>query len=135
MTERRILVCYDGSQRVLDRTTEIARAVPSRVTVISVAEPLYREPPYSGWADPEEERAHRRLLDDATRTLLQSGVAASALEPVGDTVDMIDQAARVTSAELIVVGTSHRRILRRLGACSISGKLAADAPCDVLVVR
>jgi hypothetical protein len=33
-----------------------------RVAVVSVAEPLYRERPYTGYADPREEKAHGRLL-------------------------------------------------------------------------
>ena len=133
--ERRILVCYDGSpaaERALARTAELASAVPSHVTVISVAEPIYQNPPYTGWADPEEEREHRQLIEDATRMLAEHGVNASSLEPVGQTADMIGDAARTMGADLIVVGATHCRLLRRLG---LGGELAADAPCDVLVVR
>ena len=39
---RKILVCYDGSAEAecaLERAAEIATVVPSRVTVVSVAEP------------------------------------------------------------------------------------------------
>jgi hypothetical protein len=45
---------------------EIA-AVPSGVTVVSVAEPFYTEPPYAGFADPGEEQTHRRFLEERRR--------------------------------------------------------------------
>jgi nucleotide-binding universal stress UspA family protein len=136
--KRRILVCYDGSpgaQRALARAAEIAAGVRSLVTVISVAEPLYGSRPYTGWADPREQEAHRRLLDDATRTLAEDGVVAATLEPAGDTVETIVEAARDTHADMIVVGSSHHRLLQRLVPGSVSGGLVADPPCDVLVVR
>jgi hypothetical protein len=63
---QRILLCYDGSaeaRRALERVGETASVVPSRVTVVSVADPVYPDPPYTGYADPGEEQTHRRLLD------------------------------------------------------------------------
>jgi hypothetical protein len=71
LPRRRILLCYDGSaeaRRALERVGEIASVVPSRVTVVSVAEPIYPNPPYTGYADPAEEEAHRRLLEERPRT-------------------------------------------------------------------
>jgi hypothetical protein len=63
---RRILLCYDGSaeaKHALDRV--FASAVPSQVAVVSVAEPIYKEPRYAGLVDPGEEQSHRRLLEEA----------------------------------------------------------------------
>jgi nucleotide-binding universal stress UspA family protein len=135
---KRILVCYDGSaesDRALARAAEIALAGTCEVTVISVAEPLYPMRPYTGYADPGEEELHRRLLDDASRTLARDGIAAATLEPIAQTTDAIVEAARETRADLIVVGTRHRRLIERLLFGSVSGRLVAEAPCDVLVVR
>lgn len=64
----RILPCYDGSaeaKHALDRVGEIASAVPSQVAVVSVAEPICKEPRYAGFVDPGEEQSHRRLLEEA----------------------------------------------------------------------
>ena len=135
---RRILVCYDGSAesaRALARATEIASAGASEVTVVSVAEPLYPMRPYTGYADPAEDELHRRLLDDATHTLARDGITAATLEPVGRTAEAIVDAARDTRADLIVVGTRHRRLIERLLFGSVSGQLVVEAPCDVLFVR
>jgi nucleotide-binding universal stress UspA family protein len=136
--ERRILACFDGSPesvRALERAAEVASAVPSRVTVVSVAEPIYRTRPYTGYADPAEEEAHRCLLDDATRRLASHGIAAATLEPAGETAAAIVEAARKTRADLIVIGSRHRGLIRRLLVGSVSGQLVVEAPADVLVVR
>ena len=103
--------------------------------MVSVAEPLYPMRPFTGYADPAEEELHRRLLDDATRTLDRSGITAATLEPIGHTADAIVHAARETGAHLIVVGARHRRLIERLLFGSVSGQLVVEAPCDVLVVR
>ena len=136
--KRRILVCYDGSpesERALERVAEVAVAVPSEVTVVSVAEPIYRQQPYAGYADPAEEQAHRRLLEEATRRLAGLGVEAATVEPARETVDAILETARGAGAELIVVGSRHRGVIRRLLFGSVSGKLVVEASSDVLVVR
>lgn len=136
--KRRILVCYDGSpesERALDRVAEVASAVSSQVTVVSVAEPIYRNPPYTGYADPAEEETHRRLLAEATRKLASRGIACETVEPAREPVDAIVEAARETGADLIVVGSRHRGVARSLLFGSVSGELFVEAPCDVLVVR
>ena len=135
---RRILVCYDGSpesERALERVAEVASAVPSEVTVVSAADPIYRNAPYAGYADPAEKDAHRRLLEEATRKLADRGIAAGTLEPEREPVGAIADAARETGADLIVVGSRHRGVVRRLLFGSVSGELAVEAPTDVLIVR
>ena len=136
--KRQILVCYDGSpesERALERVAEVASAVPSEVTVVSVAEPIYRHPAYTGYADPAEEEAHRRLLEDAARKLAGHGIVCGTLEPAREPVDAIVEAGRETGADLIVVGSRHRGVAQRLLFGSVSGELLVEAPCDVLVVR
>jgi nucleotide-binding universal stress UspA family protein len=135
---RRILVCYDGSaesERALTRAAELASAVPVRVTVVSVADSLYPGRDWYGEVDPSEEVDHRRLLERATQTLAEHGIEPATIEPIGDVADEIVDVARDTDAALIVVGTRHRGIIRRLLFGSVSGEMVVDAPCDVLVVR
>ncbi len=103
--------------------------------MISVAEPIYRTPPYGAFADPGEQRVHRRLLEDARLTLAAHGVSAATVERVGDASDVIAEVARETGADLIVVGTRHHGLLRRLLLGSVSGEIVVEAPSDVLVVR
>jgi len=137
LPRRRILLCYDGSaeaRRALERLGEIASVVPSRVTVVSVAEPIYANPPYTGYADPGEEQAHRRLLEEAAEDLRAQGVETTTLEPVGDPAAAILDTAR-DGADLVVVGSRHRGVIKRLLFGSVSAEVVVEAPCDVLVVR
>jgi nucleotide-binding universal stress UspA family protein len=135
---RRILVYYDGSPestRALDRVVEIASVVPSDVTVVSVAEPLYPAAPYAGYADPMEEERHRHLLENATRSLEAHGITAEVVEPAGKTADAILDAARDRQAQLIVVGSRQRRLVQHLLFDSLADELVVEAAADVLVVR
>lgn len=134
---RRILLCYDGSaeaKHALDRVSEIASAVPSQVAVVSVAEPIYKEPRYAGLVDPGEEQSHRRLLEEAAEELRGRGVEATTAKEVGQPAATILDAARV-GADLVVVGSRHRGLIKRLLFGSVSAELVVEAPCDVLVVR
>jgi nucleotide-binding universal stress UspA family protein len=134
----RILVCFDGSpesERALGRAAALSSVAPVEVTVVSVADPIYRTPPYTGYSDPREERTHARLLERATRTFARQGIAAASIESVGDAAESVVDAARECHADLIVVGSRHRSLLRRLLLGSVSGALVVDAPLDVLVVR
>jgi nucleotide-binding universal stress UspA family protein len=134
---RRILLCYDGSaeaKHALDRVGEIASVVPCRLTVVSVAEPIYPNPPYTGYADPSEEQAHRRLLEQAAEDLRGQGLDTTTLEPVGDPAAAILDAAR-DGADLVVVGSRHRGLIKRLLFRSVSAEVIGEAPCDVPVVR
>ena len=133
---RCILLCYDGSaeaKHALERVGEIASAVPSQVTVVSVAEPIYEQPVYAGFADPSEEHSHRRLLEEASEELRGRGVDATTAEQVGQPAAILD-AAR-DGADLVVVGSRHRGLIKRLLFGSVSAELVVEAPCDVLVVR
>jgi len=136
--DRRILVCYDGSpesERSLVRVVELASAVPVQVTVVSVADSLYPMREWTDDVDPGEENEHRRLLERATRTLAGHGIGAATVEPIGNVADEIVELARETEADLVVVGTRHHGIVRRLLLRSVSEEVVADTPCDVLVVR
>jgi nucleotide-binding universal stress UspA family protein len=134
---RRILLCYDGSAEAthaLERVVEIAAAVPSQVAVVSVAEPIYDQPVYSGFADPGEEQSHRRLLEEAAEELRGRGVDATTDEQIGRPAAAILEAVR-DGADLVVVGSRHRGLIKRLLFGSVSAELVVEAPCDVPVVR
>jgi nucleotide-binding universal stress UspA family protein len=59
------------------------------------------------------------------------GVETTSLEPVGDPAAAILDTAR----DLVVIGSRHRGLIRRLLFRSVSAELFVEAPCDVLVVR
>jgi nucleotide-binding universal stress UspA family protein len=117
---RRILLCYDGSaeaKHVLERVGEIAAVVPNRVTVVSVAEPIYGA-----------------SVCGLCRSLRGRGVEATTVEQVGHPAAAILDAAR-DGADLVAVGSRHRGLIKRLLFGSVSAEVVVEAPCDVLVVR
>ena len=140
---RRILLCYDGSaeaKHALERVAEIAAVVPSRVTVVSVADPIYPDPPYTGYADPSEEQTHRRLLEEAAEDLRGRGVDATTVEQVGQPAGRLPPPVAILDAardgaDLVAVGSRHRGLIKRLLFGSVSAEVVVEAPCDVLVVR
>jgi nucleotide-binding universal stress UspA family protein len=135
---RNVLVCYDGSvesDHALDRAAELARGREVSVSLLSVADPIYHTPPYDGSADPAEARAHQELLEGASARLARDGISAVTIVRAGGTADVIEDVARETGADLIVVGSRNHGLLRRLLFGSVSGELLVHGPSDVLVVR
>ncbi len=133
-----ILLCYDDSpeaRRALERVAEIAAALPSRVTVVSVAETTSDARAFRAVADPIEAQAHARLLEQALWYLSDHGVAAATAEPNGTAAESIVDVARELDADIVVVGSRRRSVVRRLLVGSVSSEVVAEAPCDVLVVR
>jgi nucleotide-binding universal stress UspA family protein len=88
----------------------------------------------SGFADPGEEQTHRRLLEEAVEDLRRGGVEATTVEQVGHPAAATLDAAR-DGADLVVVGSRHRGLIKRLLFGSVSAEVVVKAPCDVLVVR
>ena len=132
----RILVAYDGSdasRRALERVTRFMREAD--VALVTVARPIYRDPPYTGYADPKDEEEQRQLLFAARDVLARSGIAATGFAPVGDPADEILAAARAFDAELIVIGARSLGTVGRLVLGSVSTKVMHESDADVLVVK
>jgi nucleotide-binding universal stress UspA family protein len=132
----RILIAYDGSdvsQRALERVARFMK--DAEVAVVTVARPLYRDRPYTGFAEPGDEEQQRQALAAARDTLARSGVAATGYAPVGDAADEILAAAKEFGAELIVVGARSLGPVGRLVLGSVSTKVVHESECDVLVVK
>jgi nucleotide-binding universal stress UspA family protein len=133
----RILIAVDGSevsQRALARAARLLKE-GAEVAVVTVARPLYPHPPYSGYADPEDEKQQQEVLTAARETLARAGIVATALAPVGDPADEILEAAKQFEAELIVMGARSLGAVKRLVLGSVSTKVMHESDCDVLIVK
>jgi nucleotide-binding universal stress UspA family protein len=82
-----------------------------------------------------EEERHRRLLENASRSLDAHGIAAETSEPTGKSADAILDVARERRVELIVVGSRQRNLVRHLLFDRLADELVLEAAADVLVVR
>jgi nucleotide-binding universal stress UspA family protein len=104
------------------------------VAVIAALEPY----PSSGVTIPVDENAaevrrRKRDLDDAEALLARHGLDASTRLVTGDPAHALIEAA--AEADLLVVGSRGLSRLHSLVLGSVSSKVVAGAPCDVLVVR
>lgn len=147
---RTILTGYDGTRSAepaLARTAELAKALGSKVVVVSVASPDPVTPagafglmPYydmgaiAAGARLDEERwqQHREHVE---AFFAKAGVDVEFASASGNPVDEIVDVARQHRADLIVVGTRSPGLLERLLGGSVSQGVARHAECDVLIVH
>ena len=133
----RILIAVDGSEvsrRALERVARLLKD-EAEVALVTVARPIYRHPPYTGYADPKDEEEQRRVLYAARDVLERAGIAATGLGSVGDPADEILKAAKQLRAELIVIGARSLGPVKRLVLGSVSTKVMHESDCDVLIVK
>jgi nucleotide-binding universal stress UspA family protein len=135
-----IAVGYDGSaesEAALTGAVTLARSLGARLKVIEVLDVMWmgtpalmQGPGYVTQPDDLEQRAHRHLADKVAT--LPGDVAAQPLVLTGEPEPLL--AEQSEHADLFVVGSRgygpHRAVL--LG--SVSGRLARDAACPVIVV-
>ena len=132
----RILIAYDGSdvsRRALERVTTFMKTAD--VAVVTVARPIYRDPRYSGFADPKDKEEQQQVLSAARDQLGREGMGASGFAPIGDPADEILRAATAFEAELIVIGARSLGTIGRFVLGSVSTKVMHEAGCDVLIVK
>jgi nucleotide-binding universal stress UspA family protein len=134
MAFERILVAYDGSRASRCAVEDVAGlAGDAEVTVLYVVPSrltsLGRLPPTQDDLD----RANA-LLREAYEALQARGVRVVAERVAGNAADEIVQEAKRRDVDLVAVG-QHGKTFARLLLGSVSAKVVAEAPCDVLVVR
>jgi nucleotide-binding universal stress UspA family protein len=141
-----ILVGYDGSraaEQALGRVAELARALDSKVVVVSVAAPApagaYGLVPYV-YVPSESELESDEAVQHDRREHVRAFFAGRGLgvefEGVtGPPAEEILELADRHRADLIVVGTREAGLLERLLGGSVSQCIARKAHCDVLVVH
>jgi nucleotide-binding universal stress UspA family protein len=131
-----VLIAYDGSEPARRAVERVATFMPqASVAIVTVADPIYRDPPYTGYADPKEEEQHRAALAEAQEVLRKSGIEATATMPIGQAADEIVRTATESGADLMVLGARGLNPVKRLVLGSVSTKVLHEAPCDVLVVK
>jgi nucleotide-binding universal stress UspA family protein len=133
----RILIAYDGSdasRRALERVTRFMKE-DADIAIVTVARPIYRDPPYSGYADPKDEEEQRQLLFAAREELARAGITATGFAPIGDPAEEILAAAKAFEADAIVIGARSLGTVGRLVLGSVSTKVMHESDSDVLIVK
>jgi nucleotide-binding universal stress UspA family protein len=136
---KKIVVGYDdtdASRRALERAASVAQAFGSELIVISVAPVMTSVGRSGGPADPvDPPEKHAKELEAARSFLEGKGLAAHLVPGVGDPADTIIEVANERSADLVVVGSRELGLIQRLLGQSVSGSVARQAQCDVLIVH
>jgi nucleotide-binding universal stress UspA family protein len=134
-----IVIGYDDtdpSKQALDRAIEVAKAFGASLVVTSVAPVVSGGGRSMGALDPTDLPAdHREELAHARTAIESAGVPAQYVLGVGDAAEAIIEAAHEHGADLIVVGTREVGFTQRLLGQSVSGEVAREAHCDVLIVH
>jgi nucleotide-binding universal stress UspA family protein len=131
-----ILVGYNGrpeSRDALALTTMLARVLRSRVVLAWVQPVAPLDVPYEAILGPVQARAENALAE-VVRELHDDGVEAeSRVGLFGSAAQGLQDFAEQESADLVVVGSSHRGRLGRVVAGTVGTRLLNGAPCPVAV--
>ncbi len=137
----RILVCYDGSfeaQAALRLAVALACEDRSaRLTAVAVAR-LPRAPATVGEVEEERgatESLARQWLDAAVAYAGEYGCPIDTRVLRGRVAPALIQAATERAADLLVIGSTHRRPTWLRLAPSTTTAVVRHAPCPVLVAR
>jgi nucleotide-binding universal stress UspA family protein len=107
----------------------------AEVALVTVARPIYRNPPYTGYADPKDEEEQRHVLGSGRDILERAGISATGFGPVGDPADQILGTAESFEAEPIVIGPRSLDTVERFVLGSVRTKVMHASKCDVLIVK
>jgi nucleotide-binding universal stress UspA family protein len=139
---RRVILAVDGSTHS-DAAARTLAAFPlsraATVDVIAVATP-WTAPDLDGAVGGPREllAAHQEIAAEiaarAVGVLTAAGLEAEAVVRTGDPGREIVETARTMSADLVVLGSRGRGGVKGLLLGSVSRRVAATAPCSVLVV-
>jgi len=137
---KRVLLCYDGSERgcrALKQGAELAISMRAEISILAVvptsldsAMHLSRS---TGGAGFDSEMEHRRLLDEAVAWLKARGVGAAAHLVHGDVINVILQYAKRLKIDLIVVGQYPKAGPSRWWTNSKRASLSEHSPCSIFI--
>lgn len=145
----RILAAVDGSDtamKAVDWAAVLAAKHGAALDLVAVvSDPVSADPGLSDYARAEHIREPAAALanaaaDNILRRARERASAAGArtisvVAEVGDPATRLVEAARVSKADMIVVGHRGHGRLAGLLIGSVAQKLVSHAPCPVLVVR
>jgi nucleotide-binding universal stress UspA family protein len=139
---RRVILAVDGSRHA-DAATRTLTVFPladsANIDVLTVVTPWMAPDHDDSAGGPAgllaaQEEAAGEIAARAVEALTAAGLQARASVRTGDPGREIVAAARTMSADLVVVGSRGRGGVRGLFLGSVSRRVAATAPCSVLVV-
>jgi nucleotide-binding universal stress UspA family protein len=141
-----IVVGTDGSetaQEAVRQATELAKAVGSRIYLVSAFEPVGNQrlreerqqvPEDMQWmVNPREDV--EATLNEAGEQIKEAGVDVETFARQGDPADAILDVAEENNADLIIVGNKGMSGAKRFLLGSVPNKVSHHAPCSVMIIR
>jgi len=137
---KKIIVAHDGSDasdRALFKASAIAEKFDSELTVVSAVPNLcFTEIGIDCNTVNSLYRAEvEGIMLGLVELMKDKGIKAETLIIEGTPADVIVDHAKSTGADLIVVGSTGKHATERTILGSVSSKIAANAPCAVLIVK
>jgi nucleotide-binding universal stress UspA family protein len=137
---KKILVAHDGSDaadKALLEAASIAQQFGSKLTVISVVPNLcFSEIGADCETVTQLYRAEiEGAMEGVKEMLREKGIEAETIILEGNPADVIVDHARGMDMDLVIVGSTGKHATERTMLGSVSSRVAANAPCSVLVVR
>jgi nucleotide-binding universal stress UspA family protein len=136
----KILVAHDGSDvsnRALLEGAKLAQRFAASLTVVSAIPNLcFLGVPVDCSTIEQVYRAETEgILEGVKAKLREQGIVGEMVVLEGNPADVIVDYAREKGMDVIVVGSTGKHATRRTILGSVSSKIIAHAPCQVLVVR
>ena len=141
-----IVVGTDGSEtagEAVRQATELAKAVGSRINLVSAFEPVGNQrlreerqevPEDIQWMVNEREDVEA-TLEAAKEQVEAAGVEVETFSRQGDPADAILDVAEEQKADLIIVGNKGMTGAKRFLLGSVPNKVSHHAPCSVMIIR
>lgn len=133
----RILVPLDGStfaESALPLALEVGRRDGATLDLVTVHEPVPSFA-YDEWERAAREWSEQYLADVRQRLGDEHGVVLKSTVLSGRVAEALEQRARDTDADLVVMATHGRGAFTRAWLGSVADALVRHAPCPVLLVR
>ncbi|PWT83424.1 MAG: hypothetical protein C5B44_00605 [Acidobacteria bacterium] len=134
----KILLAVDESNSSIAAAEHVAQTswrTGTKVNVVSVVNPLiYSLEEIGLYIDSGTKRAHR-AINEAVQSLKSTELEISAAVVAGRTTKEILKQAKLWQADLIVVGSTNERGLKRIVSPGTSQAVASRAHCSVRVIR
>lgn len=141
-----ILVAYDGSSfadKALDRAVHIARKEGAGSLILLSVTPDLCLPATGELSKDDCDKVTRAVAKESESSLQKAAQRLNAedlgeirtLVAAGDPADRIVENAVALGVGLIVLGSYGRQGGKRLYLGSVAGRVAQQAPCDVLIVK
>ena len=134
---RKVLIAVNGSIEVLRQGLRLASDERSWITVIKVI------PPYEGDLDLTGVKNIEDVLNSGISSSLsemegiagEEGVFIKVRVEEGDIPERIKSAALEERCDIIIMGESSRKGIKKLFGGGVLNNVLRDAPCPVLVVK